>query len=467
MERTRKLEGNIMMKKISVPAREIDVIAQKDVVVAGGGPSGVMAAVAAARMGASTVLIERNGCLGGALNMFLPIQGFVDREERQMVKGLAWELVERLRAQKGAYHKYTKCPQTNNLLIIDPEIVKLVCQQMVLEAGVEIHFHSIFSEVHLEHGNPSAVIVENKSGRQALQGKFFIDATGDGDLAARSGAPFLVGRTADKSTQAATLTFRVDGVDEDAVRRAILADPQLFDMYEPMYAALRTDRKHSLVGCQNLIKKAISEGFPMPFGKVLTCSLMQDGAMLINMPHVGNVRCHEAKDLTRAEIETRNQVPIILEFLRRYMPGFERAELTATAPELGIRETRRIEGDYTLKMEDLRAGLRPKDTIGMCGYPVDIHSPDGKTVDLELVPAYGIPHRIMIPKGLDNVLVAGRSISATHEALSSVRVMAPCMAMGHAAGVAAALAVRQKKTSRQIDIAELQTLLKEQHAILE
>ena len=455
------------MKTIQEPAREIPVAAEKDVVVVGGGPSGVMAAIAAARMGADTLLAEINGFLGGPLAMYLPIQGFIDREGRQIVKGLAQEFVDRLRAKEGAYHKFTVSRQTNDLLIIDAEAVKLVCQEMVLEAGVEIHLHTMFTDAHPAGEKPSAVIVQNKSGRQAVTGRFFIDATGDGDLAAGCRARYTVGRDTDGLPQSATLTFRVDGVDEDVVRRAILDDPERFDICETCYSELRLDRKHQVVGFRNLIKEAKAEGFPVPFGKVLYCSLLQEGAMLINMTHVENVRCHVAADLTRAEIEAREQVPIIFEFLKRYVPGFEKAQLTSTAHAVGVRETRHIEGDYTLTLADVRAGRRFDDTIGLCGYPVDIHSPDATDVNLEHIPTYGIPYRCLTPKSLDNVLVVGRALSATHEALASVRVMAPCMAMGQAAGVAAALAVKTGKTSRQIDFGMLRSTLLAQGAVLD
>jgi len=455
------------MRTLIEPEKEIPVVSDIDVVVTGGGASGVIAAVAAARMGASTALIEVNGFLGGPLTMHLPIQGFIDRAGRQIVKGLAQEFVHRLREKNGVYNKFTESRQTNNLLIIDPEMVKIVCQEMILEAGVELHLHTMFADVYKERGRPAAIIVQNKSGRQALVGKFFIDATGDGDLAALAGAPFTVGREQDSMPQSATLTFRVDGVEEDVVRRAILSNPERFDLYKEAYAEIRLDRKHTVVGFRNLIHEARAEGFDMPFSKVIYCSLLPDGAMLINMTHVDNVRCHDAQDLTRAEIEARKQVPVILEFLRRYVPGFEGAQLTVTSHAIGIRETRHIEGDYTLTLEDIRAGKRFNDTIGLCGYPVDIHSPDGTDVNLELVPVYGIPYRCLTPKGLDNVIVVGRALSATHEALASVRVMAQCMAMGQAAGIASAMAVKNETSSRNIDLEELRNVLLEQNVVLD
>ncbi len=451
---------------VTVPACEIKVIAESDVVIVGGGPAGVMAAVSAARMGVSVILIERNGFLGGAMTMHLPIQGLVDRDGQIIIKGVVSEFIELLRLHGGAYHKLTLSPQTNNALIIDPEIVKIVCQEMVLNAGVKLHYHTMLSDVLVGENGINTIIVQNKSGRQAVKGRFFIDASGDADLADLLHLPTQVGREKDGLPQSVTLTFRVDGVDEDSMQRAILANPELYNLYEPAYSALRDDRKHCLVGCSKLVEQAQKEGFPILFSKVVTCSLMPDGAVLVNMVHIENVRCHEASDLSYAEIQSRKQIPIMLKFLQQYMPGFERAVLTTSSHEVGVRETRRITGEYVLQLEDLRKGTKPYDTIALGGYPIDIHSPDGTTVELEHVPVYGVPFRCLVPKGVDNLLVAGRSLSATHEALASVRVMAPCMAMGQAVGVAAALSLRDGCINRDIDIAELQEILKQQGALI-
>jgi hypothetical protein len=452
---------------ISETQREIPVIAECDIVVVGGGPSGVAAAVAGARMGASVILIEKNGFLGGPLTMHLPIQGLVNGDGQYVVEGIITEFIKELQSQKGAYHKLTQSPQTNNCLIIDPEVVKLVCQEMVLDSGAQIQFHSYFSDVSIGPNGPEAIILQNKSGRQAIRAKFFIDASGDGDVAARSGADFLVGRDSDGYPQSATLTFRVDQVDEKLMVDAILSDPQLYNLYEPSYEALKSDKKHCMVGCSNLVLKAKADGHAVPFKKVLTCSLLPEGAVLVNMTHVSNVRCHEAADQSRAEIEARQQIPIIMDFLRKYMPGFQNAVLTASSHEIGVRETRRIVGEYTLTQDDLRSGKRFSDTIGLGAYPIDIHSPDGTTVDLEHMPVYCIPFRTLIPKKLDNLLVCGRSLSATHEALASVRVMAQCMAMGQAVGTAAALCLRHGVASNKLDISLLQKELLKQHVKLE
>ncbi len=454
------------MKQITEPSRQIPVVLEKDIVVSGGGPAGIMAAVAAARTGLSTLLIESNGYLGGAAAMYLPIQGFVDRDGTQVVKGLAWELVERLREKGGAYHKFLGSELTNPLLLIDPEVAKLVCLEMLQEAGVEICLHTVLADVQLENGQPRYAIVQNKSGREALGGKYFIDTTGDGDVSARAGAAFTVGREKDGMPQSATLTFRMDGVQEEVIRRCIIDKPTRFDLYEKSTIGIRSEVKHQVVGFKKLIEEARSDGFPMPFDRLVYCSLIPDRAVLINTTHVDKVHCHDARDLTRAEIEAREQVPVIIDFLKRYVPGFERATLTTTSSEIGVRETRHILGEYVLTLEDVRAGRRFEDTVAACGYPVDIHSPDGSDIELERVPAYGIPYRCLTVKGFDNLLVAGRCFSATHEALASARVMAPCMAMGQAAGEAAGLALKTGCAVQDVSVPKLRENLKANKAFL-
>ncbi len=439
-----------------------------DVVVAGGGPAGVMAAVAAARTGAATMLLESNGYFGGVATMGLPLQGYYDREGQLIARGLAQEFVKRLQSAGGALPEFTQCTLHNPYLIIDPEIVKTVLLDMIEEAKIEPYLHSWVAGTVVKQNRIEAIIVENKSGREAVTAKAYIDATGDGDVASRSGASFNVGRLKDNLTQSATLNFRVDGVDTALLCRNIVKHPQRYDIHKMLSRnQFQADGKHIMVGLRNIIDEARNKGFKdLPCDFVNYITLIPEGAVSLNMVHVKKVYGHEARDLTRAEIEGRRQIPIILNFLRRFVPGFEKAQLTSTANRIGIRETRHILGDYILTVEDIMAGTQFSDTIAVGGYMIDIHSPTAGDVELVKVPPYGIPYRCLTPKGLDNLLVTGRCISATHEALASARQMATCMAMGHAAGVAAALAAKQCCSTREIAVDHLQKVLKEQDAYI-
>jgi hypothetical protein len=448
------------------PKRETPITARKDVVVVGGGPTGVMASVAAARAGANVMLIESNAFFGGVATMGLPIQGYYDRQRRPIVRGLGQELVERLRKRGGAYSEFIDCKLHNPYLIIDPEIVKIVCQEMIEEAGVEPLLHSHFAEVAKEGDEIRAVMLETKSGREAVSGQIYIDATGDGDVAARSGASFGFGRESDGLPQSVTLEFRIDGVDTMVLTRLILENPQRYDLYKIPREQFRTNRKHILVGLSNLVEEARRDGMQgLDFGQVCYITLIPEGAISINMTHVV-LRSLDSREMTRAEMESREQVFKILDFLKRYVPGFENARLTSTAHQIGVRETRHILGEYTLELEDVQQGKFPNDTIAVGGYPIDIHSPTAEDVVVDSVPAYGIPLRCLLPKGILNLLVAGRCISGTHEAMGTARQMSTCMAMGQAAGVAATIAALAKQSIRDVDIEELRRRLIDQGAYL-
>jgi hypothetical protein len=448
------------------PARGIPIVAETDVVVAGGGLTGVMTAVAAARTGASATLLEQYGWLGGVATMHLPLQGYYDAAGIQIVRGLGQELVERLRAIGGA-GDFITCELHNPFIIVDQEAVKMVCQQMIEEAGVTLYLHNLVAGAHADGGRLEALVVENKSGRQAIAGRLFVDATGDGDVAARAGAQFTVGRPGDELTQSVTITVRLDNVDTEKMRSRLLELPERYDLYVMPHAQFRDHPRHIVVGLKNLVDRAAADGFQgLPCPRVIYITGLTDGSAFLNMVHVHGVRCHDERDLTRGEMEGRRQVPIVVDFMRRYVPGFEQATLTATSSFLGVRETRHITGDYVLTGDDVVAGRRFADTIATGGYPIDIHSPTGGEVTLVRVPAYGIPYRCLTPKGLDNLLVAGRSISADHTALASARVMATCMAMGQAAGTAAALAARDGASTRQVAVGRLRETLREQGAYL-
>lgn len=440
-----------------------------DVVIAGGGMSGVIAAIAASRAGASVALLEAKAYLGGVGTMGLPYQGFFDARKRQVVRGLAHEFVERLRAIDGASEEFIQCELHNPFLIVDPEAVKRVCQEMVTEAGVDLYLHTVFADVLKDGDRINAMLAEGKSGREAYVGRYYVDATGDGDVAVRAGVPYTVGREQDGLTQSSTLMFRLDNVEVDVLVRRLLERPEEFDLLDTLpRKQFRYNRKHIVVGLRNLIERARDEGLnEIPWDRVCYITMLDPGAVAINMVHVrGQLGC-ETEGLTNIEVRGRSQIPTIVRFLREYVPGFEHCRLTSSAGWSGIRETRHIKGAYTLTENDVRGGVRFHDAIAVGGYPIDIHSPAEDDVSLSSVPAYDIPYRCTTPEGAANLLVTGRSISASHVAMASARVMATCMAVSHGVGIAAAMGASAGVANSRIDVKSLRSALLDQAAFLQ
>jgi len=297
------------------------------------------------------------------------------------------------------------------------------------------------------------VVVANKSGLQVLRAKVVVDCTADGDVAARSGSGIAVGREADGATQPMTLFFRVRDVDDSTVCRYVAEHPEDVRPYAGLVAAARAAGR-----------------FPSPRMGVGLYRTLRPGVWRINTTRVLGMDGTDVRDLTLAEVEGRRQALALVEFFRAELPGFEQASLLDTAAMIGVRETRRIVGDYVLTLEDLQTGRHFTDVIALCAYPVDIHDPTGAGGGVSeaaaTANAYEIPYRSLLPRGLDDLLVAGRCVSATHEALGAIRVMPPAFAMGEAAGTAAALAVEAEVSPRNIKTLSLQGRLRDQGAYL-
>jgi len=439
-----------------------------DVVVVGAGPAGIAAALASARRGARTILVERYGFIGGNLNMWLPLLSFHDIRGNQVIKGIAAELVDTLRQIDGARGPIL-CPLHCSYVTVDVEKVRSICLQLLEGAGVSMLFHSLATEVLVKDNIVQEISIQTKQGVQRIAGKAFIDASGDGDLAAAAGAPFKKGREKDGGLQPPTLMFTMGGVDTDKVRE-VIADPSShYDtMISPSHFLQHED--YIFCGFAGLVAKAKGEGAlpaDTPMNIVIFNTLPRRGEVAVNTAKVTGIDATIVEDLTRGEIKGRDQVPVWVEFFRNYVPGFESAYLMNTAHEIGVRETRRIMGDYVLTEEDVIEGKRPSDTIALGGYMVDVHPPEGGDVRVYYPKrGYGVPYRCLLPKDLDRLLVAGRCISVTHEALGSTRVMVICMAIGEAAGTAAAFAVRDDVSPRKVNLELVQRDLVRQGAYL-
>lgn len=421
---------------IAEPECNTRIYDEVDVIVVGGGPAGVGAALAAARSGATTLLVERYGCFGGIWTAGL-LNPYFDASEKG---GIPAEIIERLRQHNGsaAVHEWMS-PKT---VVFNYESMKYVLDNMVLESNIKplLYTHAVASIT--DGSNIKGVVVENKSGRSAILGDVVIDCTGDGDVAYHAGCEYEFGRSSDNLTQPMTLEFKVRGfqwtLDQDSGPfRKVLAKYNSPD---------------------ELAAIPWNGGVPVPVaGEPETVAMM--------WTHMHGLSGVDADDLTQGIIEGRRQVQKCMELLGSTREAVGDVVLSETAMQVGVRETRRVLGDYYLSVEDLLNGRRFDDGICKVNFPVDIHDPDGRGINTRIIDPYEIPYRCLLPKSVDQLLVAGRCISGSHEAHASYRVTGNCVAMGEAAGTAAATAVQEGVSPRKLDGRQIRLSLESNGAI--
>ena len=426
------------MAMVSEPGRQTPVVAETDVLVVGGGPAGQAAAVAAARTGAEVMLLERFGYLGGLASggMVLLLDDMCGEREVS-VGGLALEIIDRLerigacvtppkgdcfrndaevrdRWVRWGFEELYGKKRPKPIIYsgaFDPEGWKQVSQEMVLEAGAKLRFHSWFSRAIVEDGAVRGVVVETKSGRQAILGRVVIDATGDGDVFASAGAPGVHG------SYIMTLVHRLADVDTDAAIAFERSDPA---------AAQQLDRE---------VKQLLGGSWEMWW--LLT---PRPGVVWCNCPHIPGHDGLDPEHQTKIEIEARRRFMKVAEFVRAHYPGFQRAYILDAAPQLGVRQTRLLEGEYVVTKEDILERRTFPDVVAR-----------GRD--------YYTPYRSLVPKGIEGLLVAGRCYSATSEAQRISREIPPLMVMGEAAGTAAALSLESSVAPRKVDVSGLQKRL--------
>lgn len=457
--------------EITLPPRQALLAGETDVLVVGGGPAGIGAAMGAARTGAQVTLVERYGFLGGNATaaLVMPLMSFHTSRpafERAgttnllpgdhgpghpVIAGIVQELLEKLVQAGGAI---APSLETGFVVPFDPEIFKAVALDMLSAADIKLLFHAFASDV-LEAPDINAVIFETKSGPLLIRAKTVVDCTGDGDIAARAGAPFEIGREQDGLVQPMTLMFRIADFQRQAFKEYVRQNP---------------DQWRGVHGLWDLVQEATAAGdLDLAREDMLFFATPHPGELSVNSTRVTRVLGTDVWDLSFAEFEGRRQLGQIMAFLRKYVPGFDQSYAVQSGVQVGVRETRRILGDYYLQAEDLLNARKFDDAIARGSYPVDIHNPGGKGTILKRLPAneaYDIPLRALIPRGVNNLLVSGRCISGSHEAHSSYRVMPIAMATGQAAGVCAALAATSGQQPREVRADDVRKQLLRQGANL-
>lgn len=456
--------------RVELPPRQGLLAGEADVLVVGGGPAGLGAALGAAQAGARVILAERYGFLGGNATaaLVMPLMSFhtqtPTRERRgaatllptdhgpgeAVVGGVVATLLERLVSVGGAIPPTLA---TGYVVPFDPEWFKLAALDLLDEAGVQLLFHAFASGI-IGQNKVEGVVFETKSGPLVIRAKVTVDCTGDADVAAQAGTPTEVGR-ADGLVQPMTLMFRMAEFQRAAFEAYVKEHPGEW---------------RGVHGLWDLVRKASAAGeLKLPREDILFFATPHEGEVSVNSTRVTRVLGTDVWDLSYAEWMSRRQMRQIAEFLRRYVPGFERSYVMQSGVNVGVRETRRIVGEYQLTAEDLLSARKFDDAIARGAYPIDIHNPAGKGTVLKRLPpgeAYDIPLRSLMPKDTEGLIVAGRCISGTHEALSSYRVMPIVMATGQAAGVTAALAAKRNAQPRQVPVGEIQRELVRQGASL-
>jgi hypothetical protein len=459
---------------ITLPPREARVAGSCDVLVVGGGPAGIGAALGAAAAGAKTVLVERYGFLGGNATaaLVMPLMSFFTEHPRRgqlnrltllppdhgpgdpVLAGSVRLFLHRLIEHGGAL---APGEDTGFTVPFDPEMFKLVALELLDEAGVQFLFHAFASGV-IGEGRPSGVVFETKSGPLVIHARQIVDCTGDGDIAAAAGAPYEIGRDPDGLVQPMTLLFRMMDFERAAFEGYVREHPKEW---------------RGVHGLWDLVRQATEAGeLDLPREDILFFATPHPNEISVNSTRVTRptpLLGTDVWDLSYAEWISRRQMRQIAAFLRRYVPGFANAYNGQSGATVGVRETRRILGDYRLTGEDVLRAAKFDDVIARSTYPIDVHNPQGTGTILQRLPpgeAYDIPLRCLIPRDVDHLLTAGRCISGSHEAHSSYRVMPVAMAIGQAAGSASALAALKDTAPRALSPADVQRELLRQGANL-
>jgi len=456
------------MLSVSEAKREIPVKEKVDVLVVGGGTAGVTAAISAARLGVKTLVIERYGFLGGLVtggptgmhtffNCYHDEDGTPDVPEsrkRQLIKGLPQEIVDRLRGAGGGLgHVELELSKRfiSVLTPVDPEVYKWLAMEMVLEAGATVYLHSYVSDAIAENGTVKGVIMESKSGREAVLAKVIVDTSGDADLAASAGAPF---KFIDRS--GVSMNLRMVRVDVDKFADAMIEEGVAHQLGRAVKIGARKESTIRIGSSLEPWKDEIEQCGAGIRG-ILSTSIREGDLTHMNCTGI-SVNGIDVEEMTKASIHLHRQIRKVAGFFHDCIPGFEDAYLVATGPLLGVRRTRLIEALFDIPRGYVLKGEGSEDEIGRFGFI------DMREYEVEDAGSFGIPYRSLIPKEVEEVLIAGRSMSTDHVVHNATRNVGCCMLTGQAAGTAAALAVREKVLPSKLNTQLLRKVLAENGA---
>lgn len=413
-----------------------------DIIVVGGGFAGSAAAIAAGRHGKKVLLIEKYNCLGGAacydlVNPFMPYWTKENDEKKYLSRGIFGEIVDNLKKYGGMNDTSTR---------FNEEILKIVLNRMTVDSGVQLLFNTSVIAAKTEKGKICSVTVNGVSGSEELEADYFIDCTGDANLTFMCGFPYRLGRPSDNLCQPMTLCFRLGNVDKVKFEEQV-------ETINPLYKKLAAQGK-----------------FRNPREDVLLFRTTLDSVVHFNTTRVVKYNPTDIWDVTKVEIEAREQIVEMVDFLKSNFSCFKDSQIISSGIQTGARESRMIDGLYTLGQEDMLACKKFEDGIAACNYDIDIHSPDGSGTSHYYFPAgcyYTIPYRCLVPKTSKNLLVAGRCVSATHEGQASLRIMPVCCNLGEAAGVAVSVASDESKAVDEVNVNDVRTILKSNGGVID
>ena len=444
--------------------QELPIYRSVDVVVVGAGPAGIGAAVAAARNGAKTLVFEAHGCIGGmgTSGMVSPFMTSYDAPcENMIIRGVFEELVNRMVEIGGAvdpkdvrneqpYASYFHIGH-NNVTPFDPHAFKLIGMRMLRESGAELLLQTQFVNVIKDGDRITGVVINNKDGLSVIEAKIVIDCSGDADVAARAGVNYIMGNEEDGNLQPASMFMRIADADMDVVNA---------------HMAEHSDEIRPFFGPFSWIIKEFPEDWDnFPRGEICIFADVTPGEFSINCSRILDIDATKAEHVTRATMIGQEQCQHIFQFMKKHAPGFENSRIIATADAIGIRETRHIEGEYKLTGDEVAACKVHEDAIACMATNMDTHNkdnPGGSFFIPKNGPFFTVPYLCLVPKGISNLLVAGRAISADAIAGSAIRMMPSCMAFGQAAGTAAAMCAAQGIAPKNVDIQVLRKTLVEQ-----